>query len=129
NKFQEEQTTFPCIVMQNNEMYLLQKDNNQMTIYEPSREQSKPYILDENKDAIFFVLEPYDFEDYDLGDDYCRINKVQWFSSLLNRFKPGIKHLLFITFFIHLLSISLPIYIMLVYDKVINAGQISTLVP
>ena len=50
-----------------------------------------------------------------------------WFSNLLRRFRGLIGHLLAMTFLINFVALSVPIFIMIVYDKVIGGRSVDTL--
>ncbi len=50
-----------------------------------------------------------------------------WFFSLLKRFKRLVMHLLAMTFMINMIALSVPVFIMVVYDKVITAKSAETL--
>jgi len=51
----------------------------------------------------------------------------QWFSNLLDRFRGMIHHLLGMTFVINLVALLVPIFVMVVYDKVIGTKSPDTL--
>ena len=51
----------------------------------------------------------------------------KWFSKLLQRFRGMIVHLLAMTFVVNLVALSIPLFIMLIYDKVIGAKSPDTL--
>lgn len=50
-----------------------------------------------------------------------------WFYRLLKRFKHLIFHLLSMTFLINFVALSVPLFVMVIYDKVIGAKSIETL--
>jgi len=50
-----------------------------------------------------------------------------WFFSLLQRFKGLITHLLAMTFVVNLIALTIPLFVMLVYDKVIGPKSPETL--
>ncbi len=50
-----------------------------------------------------------------------------WFSRLLRRFRGMILHLLAMTFLVNFVALSVPIFIMIVYDKVIGSRSLDTL--
>lgn len=50
-----------------------------------------------------------------------------WFYRLLKRFKHLVFHLLAMTFLINFVALSVPLFIMVIYDKVIGAKSIETL--
>lgn len=62
-------------------------------------------------------------------DDVSEVNEANWFGKLVRRFRSQIGQLFAITLFLNLLAMIVPIYIMVVYDKVIGAKAPETLVP
>lgn len=50
-----------------------------------------------------------------------------WFFSLIKRFRMLIMHLLTMTFLINIVALSVPVFIMVIYDKVIAAKSTETL--
>ncbi len=51
----------------------------------------------------------------------------EWFYSLISRFKHLLLHLLGMTFLINFVALSVPLFIMVIYDKVIGAKSAETL--
>ncbi len=54
-------------------------------------------------------------------------SRQAWFTGLLQRFRGLIIHLLAMTFLINFVALSVPIFIMIVYDKVIGAQSMDAL--
>jgi ATP-binding cassette subfamily C protein/ATP-binding cassette subfamily C protein LapB len=52
---------------------------------------------------------------------------TQWFGKLLSRFKQMIWQLLLITFVVNITTLFVPIFIMVIYDKVIGSGSLESL--
>lgn len=52
---------------------------------------------------------------------------TEWFGTLLSRFRKMIWQLLLMTFFINLTALFVPIFIMVIYDKVIGAKSLESL--
>ena len=52
---------------------------------------------------------------------------TEWFSSLAERFRSVVKHLLVMTFVINIAALAIPIFIMMIYDKVIGAKSLDSL--
>ncbi|MEH6404100.1 MAG: ATP-binding cassette domain-containing protein [Sneathiella sp.] len=50
-----------------------------------------------------------------------------WFRAVLGRFMPLIRRILMMTFFLNLLALATPLFIMAVYDMVIGSGSLQTL--
>ncbi|MGI9263660.1 MAG: peptidase domain-containing ABC transporter [Gammaproteobacteria bacterium] len=54
-------------------------------------------------------------------------SKADWFSGLIGRFRKMIKHLLIMTGVINIAALFVPIFIMMIYDKVIGAKSLDSL--
>lgn len=54
-------------------------------------------------------------------------NAHEWFGALSQRFRKYIRHLLLMTFVINLTALFVPIFIMIIYDKVIGAKSLESL--
>ncbi|MEW7982515.1 MAG: hypothetical protein G8D58_04060 [gamma proteobacterium symbiont of Phacoides pectinatus] len=50
-----------------------------------------------------------------------------WFTRLMRRFQGLLWHLFAMSFLINIIALAVPLFIMMVYDKVIGAGSIETL--
>lgn len=50
-----------------------------------------------------------------------------WFSTLIGRFRYLVKHLVAMTFLLHLVGIAVPLFIMAVYDRVIGTRALDSL--
>lgn len=50
-----------------------------------------------------------------------------WFRAVIGRFMPLIRRILMMTFFLNLLALATPLFIMAVYDMVIGSGSLETL--
>ncbi|MBC7953730.1 MAG: ATP-binding cassette domain-containing protein [Rhodospirillaceae bacterium] len=55
-------------------------------------------------------------------------NRVGWFRTVLDRFRPLFWQAFFVTLFLNVMSLGAPLFVMNVYDKVIGTGSIPTLV-
>ncbi len=69
----------------------------------------------------------YVFTDTNLTHAVSNAQSEEWFSSLIRRFQSLIKHLLAMTFVLNLITISVPIFIMSVYDKIIGSKSLDSL--
>lgn len=52
---------------------------------------------------------------------------TEWFSTLADRFRKVVAHLLLMTFVINVAALAIPIFIMMIYDKVIGAKSLDSL--
>lgn len=69
-----------------------------------------------------YLIEPIDFE-----KEEKEIARLGWFNVLLRKFKRTFLLLFVITFFINLLSLLVPIYVITIYDKVVGTRSVLTL--
>ncbi|MBC7905818.1 MAG: ATP-binding cassette domain-containing protein [Rhodospirillaceae bacterium] len=53
--------------------------------------------------------------------------RTGWFRTVLDRFRPLFWQAFFVTLFLNLMSLGVPLFVMNVYDKVIGTGSTSTL--
>ncbi len=51
----------------------------------------------------------------------------EWFASLAARFRKMVSHLLLMTFVVNITALAVPIFIMMIYDKVIGAKSLDSL--
>ncbi|MCZ6861507.1 MAG: ATP-binding cassette domain-containing protein [Alphaproteobacteria bacterium] len=58
----------------------------------------------------------------------ARTRPDRWLSTLTRRFRPLVYSLLLFTFLLNALALAVPIFVMLVYDRVVSTGSLSTLV-
>jgi len=55
-------------------------------------------------------------------------NRSGWFRTVIDRFKPLFWQAFFVTLLLNLVSLSTPLFVMSIYDKVISTGSVSMLV-
>ena len=70
----------------------------------------------------------YFFEPVDLEERTATRNRVGWFRMVAERFRKLIVYILIVTFFITLLQVATPLFVMSVYDKVVGSRSITTLI-
>lgn len=61
------------------------------------------------------------------GTRQLQANNTEWFATVLSRFKKMIWQLLLVTLVINFTALFVPIFIMIIYDKVIGAGSLASL--
>jgi ATP-binding cassette subfamily C protein/ATP-binding cassette subfamily C protein LapB len=119
---------YPCVFVSEagDVRVLLNKENNTISSFNAVTDKYEPIKL-ENKLAtdkgtayVFTDTHPsHGITVDDSGDT--------WFYRLLQRFKHLIIHLLAMTFVINFVALTVPLFIMVIYDKVIGAKSIETL--
>ena len=115
---------YPCLfVTENNEVrVLLQRDGNNISSFNAHTEKYEPIKPDNTKGTAYVFTDTHTSHGVtanDAGDS--------WFYSLLSRFKHLVIHLLAMTFLINFVALSVPLFIMVIYDKVIGVKSIETL--
>ncbi len=115
----------PCLfVVSPDEVYVILEKGEHQVRYVDARtgQQLTGAILSTSGRAYFFT-------DNRSGTSETSQNSTGpgWFGNLLKRFKGIVVHLLAMTLFVNLVTLIVPLFIMVVYDKVIGARSIETL--
>ncbi|HHJ35380.1 MAG TPA: peptidase domain-containing ABC transporter [Gammaproteobacteria bacterium] len=115
---------YPCIfISDNNDIHVLlsrekekinsfNADTGNYEIITPDETTGTAYVFTDTHPSHGIVTN-------DSGD--------AWFYRLLKRFKSLVFHLLAMTFLINFVALTIPLFIMVIYDKVIGAKSIETL--
>ena len=116
---------YPCLFLsRDGTIYvLLEREENSVRYFDA---QQQEYI---SADILWDYGTAYLFTDTHPTHGVSRADAAdtEWFTKLLQRFKHMIKHLLGITFIINLVALIVPLFIMMIYDKVIGAKSPDTL--
>ncbi|QYZ64980.1 MAG: ATP-binding cassette domain-containing protein [Gammaproteobacteria bacterium (ex Lamellibrachia satsuma)] len=116
---------YPCLFLsRDGAVYvLLEREENSVRYFDA---QQHEYI---SADILWDYGTAYLFTDTHPTHGVSRADTAdtEWFTKLLQRFKHMIKHLLGITFIINLVALIVPLFIMMIYDKVIGAKSPDTL--
>jgi len=117
---------YPCLHVTNTGgvLVLLERQENNITFYncsESSKKLSSP-VSD-------FPLNgtSYSFTDNTAQEPSQNKNALGWFAHMASRFKKLLKHLFAMTFVINIAALLVPLFIMLIYDKVIGAKSLESL--
>lgn len=111
-------------VCSSGKVYLLQgRDGDDIHYYDP---QTNSY---EVRQKLSLRGTAYLFTDShpSYGSNPTDMPGNEWFSNLLQRFQKMIIHLLGMTFIINMAALLVPLFIMVIYDKVIGAKSAETL--
>ncbi len=115
---------YPCLfVNDKGEVFvLLSRQDDRIEYFDGQQRKT----LKARADALDWAGTAYLFTDkqHDLSQKNAQ---EDWFQSLAGRFRKLIVHLFGITFIINLVALSVPLVIMLIYDKVIGAKSIDAL--
>ncbi len=119
---------YPCLFISDtgDVRVLLNRENNNISSFNAHTEKYEAIKSDDdliNKKGTAYVFTDthpsHGTTVNDSGDT--------WFHLLLKRFKHLITHLLAMTFLINFVALTVPLFIMVIYDKVIGAKSIETL--
>jgi len=118
---------FPCLfIADNNDVFvLLDKIGNtdELRCFDAQSEQYTSFTADATRGTAYVFTDTH--PTHGIGSDAT--SSDTWFFSLLKRFKKLIVHLLAMTCLINIIALSVPIFVMVIYDKVIAAKSIDTL--
>ena len=116
---------YPCLfISRENAIYLLiERDHDKVKYFDAKQETIKVGDILEDKGTA------YVFTDTSTTHGVSQLHKNQenWFFGLLQRFRRMIIHLLAMTFVINLAALAVPLFVMIIYDKVIGAKSTESL--
>lgn len=114
----------PCLFVEDDDQHrafvVLERNDDVLTIIDQG-EQSEIHLDESRRSGT-----AYFFTQIDTTSQFGAQN-VTWFRRTLIRFRQIIFHLLTMTLVINLLSATVPLFVMTVYDKVIGNGSVGTL--
>ncbi|MCH9674769.1 MAG: peptidase domain-containing ABC transporter [Gammaproteobacteria bacterium] len=113
---------FPCLfVGASGDPYaVLRKSGKEFVYYDPKTDQEHTARLRLRGTAYLFT-------DTRATHAVAEAPTRDWFSALLQRFRKLVKHLLAMTLLLNIIAVMVPLFIMVVYDKVIGTGTIDSL--
>jgi len=117
---------YPCLYVTNtgNVFVLLDRLEEQITFHncnESSKKLSAP-VSD-----LPFNGTSYSFTDNTSQESLQNKSSAGWFAHMASRFKKLLTHLFAMTFVINIAALLVPLFIMLIYDKVIGAKSLESL--
>ncbi len=118
---------YPCLFI-TDEGYirvLLNKDENtgEISCFDAHKESYIKIASDTTRGTAYVFTDTH--PTHGMGSDTA--SNDAWFFSLLKRFKKLVAHLLAMTFLTNFIALSVPLFIMVIYDKVIAAKSTETL--
>jgi ATP-binding cassette subfamily C protein/ATP-binding cassette subfamily C protein LapB len=122
NKIQTE--LYPCLFIsdEGDIRVLLQRENSKINSFNAIKDKYEAIIPSDAKGTAYFFTDTHPSHGMTVNND-----TDAWFFRLLKRFKHLIIHLLAMTFLINFVALTVPLFIMVIYDKVIGAKSIDTL--
>ena len=114
----------PCLyVCDDGRAYVLQSlDGDKFSVFDGA--SNKASSIDRKRTRGFAYYFTY------TGTDEAHASQQtseSWFAALIKRFRGAVYSLLMLTFVLNLVALAVPLFIMVVYDKVIGAHSIETL--
>lgn len=126
---------FPCLYIPCNKAPLVilskqkEKNKNMLTVYDCTMERVITLAEDEIKPGIAFVFTKESESPQPLSAEYMSASGFTWFRALLERFKGIFWQVFSVSIMINMVGIAVPIFVMLVYDRVIGSHSPETLTP
>ncbi len=101
-------------------------EQKQLTCYDPVSTDVRQVTPFEGKSKIWF-FQPYDEHRQATSKFMRQGSGHSWFRALLGRFKGTFVQIMTAGLILNIITLATPIFIMIVYDRVIAAGSIGTL--
>lgn len=115
---------YPCLFVDGNDQPLvllaeeeLPSGETQVRYFDPSKGEECVEALDARQGTAYLFTHIHST----FGQTVSAKSDGPWFSGLMQRFRGALGWLLGMTLLINLISVSVPLFIMMVYDKVIGA--------
>ncbi len=116
---------YPCLfISRDNDIYLLiERDGKKVRYFDAKQEITKVGDILQDKGTAYVFTDTHPTH----GVSQLHPNQQSWFFTLLQRFRGTIIHLISMTFMINLAALIVPLFIMMIYDKVIGAKSTESL--
>jgi len=116
---------FPCLFTANNNRVLLikRKEGKEYHYFDPKTQSHEIGELPNLGGTAYIFTDKQNSHGITEED----INNKSWFDNLLRRFKGVIFHLLMMTGLINIIALTIPLSVMIIYDKVIGSKSIDAL--
>ena len=115
----------PCLFIGNNDekLIVLEIDDDDALVFDVEK-QAEERISVKHRSGTCYLFTDLQPTHEVMGDGGTHRT---WFTQLLVRFKSMLVHVVLTTFFINMIALSVPLFIMMIYDKVIGARSMETL--
>ncbi|PCJ25060.1 MAG: hypothetical protein COA94_06800 [Rickettsiales bacterium] len=121
----------PCLFIPakrtNSPLVLLSKNEGIITAFDSRDKKIIEFAAGREKGEGYF-FERINQEDLDEERKTQELAGMSWFDIIFSRLNPVVKEIILASFFINIFALAMPLFIMSIYDKVIGAGAIDTLV-
>jgi ATP-binding cassette subfamily C protein LapB len=106
---------------------ILSRDNETLQFYDPLSKMVSQSPNSFDKAGKIWFFQKYD-ENRSATSKFMRtVSGKTWFTTIIDRFHSGLAQILAAGFILNIIALATPLFIMLVYDRVISAGAIGTL--
>ncbi|WP_394201978.1 peptidase domain-containing ABC transporter [Marinagarivorans algicola] len=126
---------FPCLYTQRGQSPIVilsaehVKDKKMLTLYDCLKERVMTVAAQDINAGIAFVFTKESDSPQPLSSEYMSASGFTWFRALLERFKGIFWQVFSVSIMINMVAIAAPLFVMLVYDRVIGAHSPETLMP
>lgn len=116
---------YPCLFhSEQGDLYvLIGRDGDRITHFDAVHQQVRSSDIDNDKGTAYVFTDTHPSQSSSRAEG----GQENWFGKLLLRFRALVAHLLMMTFVVNLVALSVPLFVMLIYDKVIAAKSPETL--
>lgn len=115
---------YPCLFITDKEdvLVLLNRQNDNISSFNANTEEYEIIIPSNTRGTAYVFTDTHPSHGMTAND-----SNDSWFYKLVHRFKHLVIHLLAMTCVINLVALSVPLFVMVIYDKVIAAKSAETL--
>jgi len=114
---------YPCLFLPKNgdAMVLINSQRGKINVYDGGKEAFREIARDNTEGEALF------FSSVDPDEILPQQQKLGWFRAVNERFRSLFYQTLGLTFFLNVLALATPLFVMGVYDKVVATGSLPTL--
>ena len=105
------------------------EENNAFEVFDAGTQAQDKILLDDAPSGTAWIFVPEDKVENSLSENVREASGHSWFHALMERFASGLWQVIAIGAMLTFLSLAAPIFVMLVYDRVIGAHAPEALMP
>ncbi len=123
----------PCLIVPHSDgmpLTLVARQGKRVVVYDPLRDEVCEYAVDDPRfegPVRIWFFQPYDRQRQRLSRFIRQGTGQPWFTALLSRFTPTLRHILLIGLALNIFALAPPLYMMAVYDRVVSPADLGTL--